>query len=114
MATSTIKRRRLTLWAIWSNDDPTSPFTPKKIDLDLSPYSVCLIRWKVLANSTNRVITTCLPYGYDEEAIGRVGANLYHRVCTPTQTGVQIYSGVTNDGSNDNSVMIPERIFGLI
>ncbi len=105
----------MTRTLVWENPDITTAFPATNItDIDLSPYVMIIILLKNNANqSTYYTQTMMIPIGYASRVCYIApDSKPYWRLMTPSSSGLNVYAGY-NDGTMDNTVLIPYRIYGI-
>ena len=105
---------------LWTNAAPTSAFAAQTISLDLSNYTMILVKGKYTAytNSSDN------GFGFGFILVGETGSFLVppnqgttgmkYRITTVTTTGVTFGAGGSDDDSNPNNLRcIPIEIYGI-
>ena len=100
---------------LWSNSSLTTAFAAQTVSLDLSPYKLCLITFKMNTSTDLR----CIGMGLvgTAEYMGIMGsttgtAYVYKRTFKPKTTGVVFATGYRNNTAG-TGYMIPAKIFGV-
>lgn len=102
---------------LWENASPASAFAAQTIAMDLSDYQKIYI--ECFAKTTELIVVSAI-MPMDKTSSITFESKFYSsqdyaggRWATPTQTGVTFIRGLNSNYDEDNSLIIPYRIYGL-
>lgn len=101
---------------LWTNPNPRSAFVAQTINLDLSGYRFVMVSGAV-PNYNYQVCYAICELGEATNLFAMTNSR-HTRTITPTATGVTFGLGrkagtMTEDMRDDNSTMLPQKIWGI-